>query len=65
MCNNRIWIHGRAMSAGLVGSTFELLTLTVAVSIAVLESRRKKAVRAILSPEVDTKCTLNLSVCDE
>jgi hypothetical protein len=38
--------------------TFELLTLTVAASIALLQSRTKKAERAILSAEVDPKSTL-------
>ena len=52
-------------SAGLVGSTFELLTLTVAASIALLQNRTKKAEHAILSAEVDTKSTPGLSVCGE
>jgi len=44
------------------GTTFELLTLTVAVSIASLQSLIMKAEQAILSAGVDTKCTLDLSV---
>jgi hypothetical protein len=40
----------------------ELLTLTVAVSIAPLQSRTMNAEHAILSAGVDTKYTLGLSV---
>jgi hypothetical protein len=60
--NNRPSLHGCADLAGLVGTTFELLTLTVAVSIASLQSLTMKAEQAILSAGVDTKYTLGLSV---
>lgn len=53
--DNRPWLHGCAGLAGLVGSTFELLILTVAGSIALLQSLTKKAEHAILSAEVLTR----------